>query len=224
LFGLLAFLFLLVHQWRDSFAGAVQNGVFLIGLFLAGGVFTATMFQELSEPAKGIWLLSIPATAAEKVIAAILLSAFGFLVVYLGIFYLVDGLYVLLTYQQYSNAPLNLFKNGFYQFVFTYFGFNALILLGSIYFNHHSFIKTLISLILGLVLLYYLNNFLMGAITGIPPVSSSPLGGFQFEDQGENVYVTLPAVPEAISSFFVSYLLPLVFWGITWLRFQEKEI
>ncbi len=64
LFGLLSFMFLLVHQWRDSFAGAVQNGVFLIGLFISGGVFTASMFQELSVPAKGIWLLGIPATQA----------------------------------------------------------------------------------------------------------------------------------------------------------------
>ena len=119
LIGLLSFLFLLVHQWRDSFAGAVQNCVFLIGLFLSGGLFTATMFHELAVPSKGIWLLCLPATQAEKVVSSILLSAIAFLVVYVALFYLVDVAYVLLTYKFYQNGPLDLFKNGFYLFFFT---------------------------------------------------------------------------------------------------------
>lgn len=77
--GFLAFLFLLIHQWRDSFPGAVQEGIFLIGLFLSGGIFTNSLFQELSEPSKAIWLLSIPATQAEKIVATILLSTVAFL-------------------------------------------------------------------------------------------------------------------------------------------------
>lgn len=225
LFGLLSFMFLLVHHWRDSFAGAVQNGVFLIGLFVSGGVFTSSMFQELSVPSKGIWLLGIPATQAEKVVSAILLSAFAFLVAYVGIFYLVDGGYVLLTYRHYQNGPLNLFKNDFYGFFFTYFLFNGIMLLGSVYFTKHSFIKTLLALILGLVFLHYINNYLLEAITGVASVTSStPFGGFQFEHQGENIYVTLPEKSDAVSSFCIRVILPLVLWGITWLRFTEKEI
>ncbi|GEO06376.1 hypothetical protein AAE02nite_40400 [Adhaeribacter aerolatus] len=225
LFGLLSLLFLLVHQWRDSFAGAVQNGVFLIGLFLSGGIFTATMFQEFSVPAKGIWLLGIPATAAEKVIAAIFLSGFAFLVVYLSIFYLADWLFVWLTYKEYSTTPLNLFRNGFYWLIFTYFLFNGIILLGSVYFYKLSFIKTLLALLLVLISLNYLNNFLMMVISGIENINSStPLSGFQFEHQGENVYVTLPESLDNLSNFFVRFVLPVVFWGITWLRFREKEI
>ena len=225
LVGLLAFLFLIVHHWRDSFAGAVQNGVFLIGLFVSGGVFTSTMFQELSDSPKGIWLLSLPASHAEKVISAILMSAFAFLAGYVGLFYLVDGLYVYLTYRQYNSVPFNLFRNGFHGFLYTYLLFNALILLGSVFFTKYSFIKTLLSILIGLVLLNYLNNFLMEAITGIKPIiSSNLLGGFQFDYQGEHVYVTLPPACAAMSSWFIRIILPVIIWGITWLRFTEKEI
>lgn len=158
-------------------------------------------------------------------VSAILLSAFAFLVAYLGIFYLVDLGYVLLTYRQYQSSPMDLFKNGFYTFLFTYFLFNGIMLLGSVYFSKHSFIKTILALIVGLVLLYHLNNFLMEVLTGIASVTSSaPLGGFQFEHLGENVYVTLPENSGIISDLFVRVLLPLAFWGITWLRFKEKEI
>ncbi|KAA5542498.1 hypothetical protein [Adhaeribacter rhizoryzae] len=225
LFGLLATLFLIVHHWRDSFGGAVQNGVFLIGLFGSGGIFTATMFQEFSESAKGIWLLSIPATAAEKIAAAILLSGFAFLVAYLGIYYLTDGLYTLLTYQKYGTTPLNLFRNGFYWLVCAYFLFNGIILLGSVYFTKLSFVKTLLVLLLVLVFLNYANNFLMGIISGIPNINSStPLSGFQFEHQGENIYVNLPENIDSISNIFARAVLPLIFWSITWLRFREKEV
>ena len=225
LFGLLATLFLIVHHWRDSFGGAVQNGVFLIGLFVSGGIFTATMFQEFSEPAKGIWLLSIPATAAEKIISAILLSGFAFLGAYLGIYYMVDGLYTLLTYQYYGTTPLNLFRNGFHWLICAYFLFNGIILLGSVYFTKLSLVKTLLALLLVLVFLNYANNFLMAVISGIPNINSStPLSGFQFEHQGENIYVNLPENIDAVSNIFVRLILPLVFWSITWLRFREKEI
>ena len=97
--------------------------------------------------------------------------------------------------------------------------------MGSIFFARHSLIKTLLILMLGLVLLFYLNNFLIGVITNVGFVtSSSPLGGFQFEYLSENVYVTLPARIDAVTNFFVRAVLPLAFWGIVWLRFKEKEI
>lgn len=48
LFGLLSFLFLIVHQWRDSFSGAVQNGVSLIGLFISANLAYFIMF--ISHP------------------------------------------------------------------------------------------------------------------------------------------------------------------------------
>ena len=121
LFALLLFMFLIVHQWQDSFSGAVQNGVFVIGLFIAGAVFSNAMFQEFSSPQSGLWLLSIPATHAEKVITNIFLSVVVFLGLYVPIFYLADSLYLLATGNFSVDALLNPFKDNFYQFVFFYF-------------------------------------------------------------------------------------------------------
>jgi len=76
-----------------------------------------------------------------------------------------------------------------------------------------------------LVFLNYANNFLMGIISGIPNINSStPLSGFQFEYQGENIYVNLPETQDTLSNIFVRAILPLIFWSIAWLRFREKEI
>ena len=221
--GLLSFMFLLIHNWRDSFTGAVENGVFLIGLFLSGGLFTNSMFKEFSNKPEGIWLLNIPATSLEKVFSAVLLSSVVFLLVYLGVFFLVDGLYLSLTGQE--RSVLHIFRNGFHEFIFLYLIFNGIVLLGRATFIKHSFLKTMVLLIVGVILLNLFNNFTLEyMMPDLTVVSSMPFNGFQFRHSGDNVHVLLPAATRAAFMPFLWVLLPLALWGITWLKIKEKEI
>lgn len=223
--GLLSFMFLLVHNWRDSFSGAVENGVFLIGLFLSGGLFTNSMFREFSSTSEGIWLLNIPATSMEKVVSAILLSTVIFLTVYLGGFFLIDGLYLNLTGQAGDKGVFDMFRNGFHEFIFLYLIFNGLILLGRVSFVKHSFLKSMVAIIAGFVLLNALNNIsLEYMIPDLSVTSSMPLKSFQFRQSGENVHVQLPEATQAVVAPFLWTLTPLFLWGITWLKIKEKEI
>lgn len=223
LFGLLSFMFLLIHNWRDSFTGAVENGVFLIGLFLSGGLFTNSMFREFSSAPEGIWLLNIPASSAEKVVSAVLLSTVIFLAMYLGVFFLVDGLYLSLTGQE--KGVFDIFKNGFHEFVFLYLIFNGFILLGRVSFVKHSFLKSMVVIIAGFVLLNTLNNLsLEYLIPDLSVTSSMPFSSFQFRQSGENIHVQLPAPTRARLMPALWTLLPLFLWGITWLKVKEKEI
>ena len=221
--GLLSFMFLLIHNWRDSFTGAVENGVFLIGLFLSGGLFTNSMFKEFSNKPEGIWLLNIPATSLEKVFSAVLLSSVVFLLVYLGVFFLVDGLYLSLTGQ--GRSVLAIFRNGFHEFIFLYLIFNGMVLLGRATFIKHSFLKTMVLLIVGVILLNLFNNFTLEyMMPDLKVVSSMPFNGFQFRHAGENVHVLLPPATRASVMPVLWGLLPLALWGITWLKIKEKEI
>ncbi|MCE7990885.1 MAG: hypothetical protein HEP71_02855 [Roseivirga sp.] len=225
LIGLLAFMFLLIHNWRDSFSGAVENGVFLIGLFLSGGLFTNSMFREFSNNSEGIWLLNIPATSMEKVVSAVLLSTVIFLAVYLSIFFLVDTLYLNLTGQANAKGFFDMFTNGFHEFILLYLIFNGLILLGRVSFVKHSFLKSMVVIIAGFVVLNTLNNFsLEYMIPDLSVTSSMPLSSFQFRQSGENIHVQLPAATQAMVSPFLWTLTPLFLWGITWLKIKEKEI
>ncbi|GAB5525284.1 MAG: hypothetical protein Roseis2KO_31560 [Roseivirga sp.] len=223
LFGLLSFMFLLIHNWRDSFTGAVENGVFLIGLFLSGGLFTNSMFRELSSTPEGIWLLNIPASSAEKVVSALLMSTAIFLVAYLGIFFLADGLYLSLTGQ--GNGLFAMFRNGFHEFIFLYLIFNGLILLGRVSFVKHSFLKTMVLIIIGFVLFNAINNLsLEYMIPDLSVTSSIPFNSFQFRQAGENIHVQLPEATQATLMLFIWTLLPLFLWAITWLKIKEKQI
>ncbi|TVZ55006.1 hypothetical protein OD91_0247 [Lutibacter sp. Hel_I_33_5] len=225
LIALLLFMFLLVHQWQDSFAGAVQNGVFIIGLFIAGGIFSNSMFHEFSNPQSGMWLLSIPATHSEKVLTSIIISVVFFLLIYFPTFYLADILYLLVTGKIGMEAILNPFKDGFYQFIFFYFLFNGIILLGSVIFGKHSFIKTLLAAIVLMVTLNYINTLILQSL--IPEasiVSSTAFDSFLFRHEGENIKVSLFGSSDVISSVFVRFVIPISIWFTVWLKLKEKQI
>ncbi|WP_425076820.1 hypothetical protein [Psychroserpens sp. S379A] len=225
LLALLLFLFLIVHQWQDSFSGAVQNGVFVIGLFLGGGVFSNAMFHEFSSPQSGMWLLSIPAKHSEKVVSSIIMSTLFFLLVYIALFYIADILYLMLISSQDLQAILNPFKDNFYQFFFLYLLFNGFILLGSVVFNTHSFIKTLLTGVLFLILFNYINTTILEFL--IPEttlISSVAFDSFLFSHQGENIKVLLTEKADVPSWVFVNVVLPISIWFAVWLKLKEKEI
>jgi hypothetical protein len=222
---LLVFMFLVVHQWKDSFSGAVQNGVFVIGLFIAGGVFSNAMFSEFSTPQSGMWLLGIPAKASEKVVSSIVISTVFFLTAYVIIFYIADFFYLLFAGTLTFKAMLNPFKNDFYQFFFIYLTFNALMLLGSVIFNKNSFIKMLLTIAVLFFLLNYLNGWLLSFL--IPEatiVSTIAFDSFLFSHHGENVKVFLPDNINLYSALFVHAFLPIALWILVWLKLKEKEI
>jgi len=225
LFAMLLFMFLIVHQWQDSFSGAVQNGVFIIGLFIGGGVFSNAMFHEFSSPQSGMWLLSIPAKHSEKVISSIIMSTLFFLITYVFLFYLADILYLTLISDEGILSILNPFRNNFYQFFFWYFLFNGFILLGSIIFNKYSFIKTLLAGVLLIILFNYLNMLILKfKIPEISVVSSIAFDNFLFSHQGENIRVSLFDHANLISSIFIKVVLPISIWFAVWLKLKEKEI
>nr|WP_297788839.1 hypothetical protein [uncultured Allomuricauda sp.] len=222
---LLIFMFLVVHQWKDSFSGAVQNGVFVIGLFIAGGVFSNTMFGEFSSPQSGMWLLSIPAKASEKVVSSIIISTVFFLIIYVITFYIADFFYLLFAGTLNFEAILNPFENGFYQFFFIYLIFNGLMLLGSIIFNKNSLIKMLLTIAVLFILLNYLNGFILSFL--IPEatiVSSIAFDSFLFSHYGENVKVFLSDNINFYSALFVRIIFPIALWVLVWLKLKEKEI
>ncbi|MBR9855691.1 MAG: hypothetical protein GYB37_14120 [Algicola sp.] len=222
---LLIFMFLVVHQWKDSFSGAVQNGVFVIGLFIAGGVFSNAMFGEFSSPQSGMWLLSVPAKASEKVVSSIVISTVFFLLVYVITFYIADFFYLLFAGSLNFESFLNPFENGFYQFFFIYLIFNGLMLLGSVIFNKNSLIKMLLTIAVLFILLNYLNGLLLSLL--IPEatiVSSIAFDSFLFSHHGENVKVFLSDSINFYNALFVRIILPIALWVLVWLKLKEKEI
>jgi hypothetical protein len=222
----LVFLYVITFHWRDSFSGGVRNGIFIVGLFLGGGLFSNSLLNELTNRSRGVWLLTLPAAAIDKIITAIFFSLLVYPVVYVLVFTLIDKLYVLFLESSSMKAePVDLFRNGFYNFFFYYFIYTAIIAFGSIRFSKAAFIKSLLLIISILFIVFNGNNILLALITGVQTISSNtPFNSFQFRNNGENVYVTMPGKISMVMDLLLKIVLPLFLWYITYQRLREKQL
>lgn len=224
--GILLFLFLVVWHWRTSFAGDSHRGIFLIGLFAGGCIFCSSLLKDLTHPLKGIWLISIPASAGEKVLIAVIYATLLYTTAYCIIFYITEGLFLWIVKDDRSPVEhTNLLHNGFYNFLFTFINFQLLILLGSLSFRKGALLKTISLMIVYFFISYNGNNYLLMMMTGEKTINGGGIYDyFQFRHNGENVYVYLPPKIQIIVSIFFNYLLPATFYYIIFLKFRETEI
>ena len=224
--AILTFLFVLAWHWRTSFNGDTLHGIFLLLLFGGGGVFMSAILKDLGNKQKGIWFLILPASAVTKLTIALVYGIMLYLIAYFALFYGAKVLVVwFLVPPGLSWGNFDLFKNNFYQFLFTFVSFQSVILLGSVYFNKSPFLKTLVLIIAGLFIASNGNSLLLKLITGESTITSNiPLDSFQFVYHNENIYVYSSDVTRYAVSFLLWVIVPISLWLITWFRLKEKEL
>jgi hypothetical protein len=224
--SLLAFLFFLIWHWRTSFNGDTVRGVFLLMLFGGGVVYISSIFKDLGNKQKGIWLLILPASAFQKLAVALFYGVIVYLAAYLTIFYGVKEIALLVLSDEATLfSSFDLLKNDFYYFIFTFVNIQSVTLLGSVYFNRSQLLKTVLLLITALFLVFNLNGLFLEILTKEQHISSSiPLGGFQFVSHGENTYVYTSGTVAITTSILLRAVVPLALWFITWLLIKEKQL
>jgi hypothetical protein len=123
-----------------------------------------------------------------------------------------------------GTGRVDFFRNGFYEFFFTYFSFSGLIALGSVYFGRASFVKSMLVILCLFFVVTTGNNFILQFMTGLPVVTSNtPFESFQFRNNGENIYVRMPAASGPVLAFIFRIIVPLTLWYIACVRLKEKE-
>jgi hypothetical protein len=224
--AILATLFLVTWHWRTSFNGDTPKGIFLIMLFSSGGIFMSGILKDLGDKQKGIWFLLLPASAGAKLSIALIYGIIVFLAAYVSIFFGIKTLIVWLLVKDGSAwGGFDLFKNGFYTFLFTFVSFQSIILLGSVYFNKTQFLKTLLLIIIGIVIAFNGNLLLLKLITGEKTINSNiPMGDFQFVFHNEPVYVYTTAGINVCASILLWIAFPVCLWITTGFRLKEKQL
>jgi hypothetical protein len=241
---ILWFSFLILVTRENPIGENIQMVTFYVGLFLTGCLYTSLIFADLSEGAKAIHFLLVPASAFEKLLTAILFSLILFFISYTVIYYVIDysmvkwissivaeaGHYTKANYGFTSKvinvfvAPPGMGDNLYLYILLAYIGVQSAFLLGSIYFVKYNFIKTTVSvLVVFLFLVFFLNKVIHLFM---------PDGGF-FEpfsvyrvyrgDKGD-VAIQLPEWMNIISLFLFKYSLAPVLWVVTYFRLKEKEV
>lgn len=208
-------------------------------LFASGSFFASQFFRDLSSRSRGINFLLIPASSFEKFLCSFLVVVVLYFITYTAIFYTVDALMVMIAnsvhpdYNQ-PGATKAVVESAFAKlgnlngtpYIFAaYFAVQSAFLLGSIYFQKYSLVKTCIS-IFSFFLFIYLTQELMMEI--FLPKGSSLMGLTSFvitnKASQQDVLIALPDWVQDLLEVITYFGFSLWFWWITYNRLKEKEV
>jgi hypothetical protein len=234
--GLILALILILYFVAKSLIGfgAAQNIAFIWGL-AGGGCFLASfVFGYFSSNANGSSYLTLPASHVEKWLCGVLMVGVLYPLIFLLFFRAIDAGFVALFHnsldpenplfkQQYNSVYLFSFTGRIATKVYTMFIFlTGVALIGSLYFNKATFIKTALFFCALCFILFGLNWLI--AILLFGRIESA----FPFRDVGilvgkEIGSVELPKNVFTIMGYILDYFVPLLLWVLTYIRLREKE-
>ena len=224
-----------------------QYMTYFVGLYITGTLYASTLFAELGSKRDGIGFLALPASQLEKLLCALLFGIVLFFVAYTVLFYAIDIPMVKLSNRVIGalahnwpntsirvppNQVYNVFKGDWgpaiekelHFFLFGFFSVQSAFLLGSVYFPRYSFMKVLVALTLGLLVVIAVQANLIHFL--LPPGWHNGWTGWYTEvtDRDLQQYVELPDLAEKAVIHLIQWAPPLLLWLVTWFRIKEKQV
>jgi hypothetical protein len=232
------FLFTMLIDARFPMGTGLQMVTYFFSLFVVGSFYASQYFRDLGSRARGINFLLVPASAFEKILCSLLYTVL-FFVVFTSVFYLVDVLMVAVA-KGFFTAELprnekglvNIFKAASLPVegevslnaLLFFFTIQSAFLLGSVYFEKYSFIKTAIS---GFVIFFLVFCFVFFLYDLMPKgeYADGFLTSYRIENKGKDDYlVTIPRWPGQLLHYLVMYGIAPFLWIVTYFRLKEKQV
>lgn len=198
---------------------------FFLCVLLGGALFTSTSFDFYGTPSRGIPALMIPASRLEKFLAVFLVNLI-FITLLILLYWMFHHLIV---NEANSNLPAEMRKyqpappNVTTLFNYSYYLVQAVVFLGSIYFNKNSFLKSIgviLILSLGAVTFHY---GLALYFTSYPPqLITLPFTEWTIFYSRRYVVDFPEPIGKAVWAFLI--LMVVSVWFIAYVRLKEKEI
>ena len=254
IFGIIILNFILVlllYSFMREIIGwdGTQNLTFLWGFVFGGCYLSAAVFNYFSTNANGSSYLTLPCSALEKWLCAILITGVLYTISFLLFFKAMDAAFVSYYHQlldpkevNYLNKmeavqPLDL--NGHVAKT-TYRMYGVLVsamMVGSLYFNKLSFIKTglIICLVFGLLFVVNLGvaNIFFNDVNDAFPFSHVSLhlpsagvvqeSNILIRPMNEEAGIELPQPYQSIFKVFIQYVLAAMLCVTAYIRLREKE-
>jgi hypothetical protein len=216
---------------------------FLIGLYVAGLIFTSKSFDELGNKSRGMDYLLLPASHLEKFLTTLLITTIGFLSVYHVAFFLaVKAGESILSLR--NGTPLindlayNRQANGWYINYFIWFVAQAMFLLGTVYFQKYSLIKTVLCFFIFLTGMYLINAIFAQIFfqkymrdwkqqfpfIGVNIFLPRNMEAHTVQYSMNFVMLELPKRAWKPLLYFFEYFVPPILWTVAYFKLRDKEI
>jgi hypothetical protein len=233
------FFFTILTLLDEPMGKQVQTATYFFVLFAFGTFYASQYFSDLGSRPKGINFLLVPASAFEKILCSVLFTVVFFFVVFTATFYLVDFLMVAIA-QTFPNhvssakpAVANVFdiislpfnKDTVLNFLLFYFSVQSAFLLGSVYFEKYSFIKTIICGFAGGFIVFCFMFFFNEHLFNGGSYHRGFLTSYRIPVDGvHDRVVQIPAWIGAIFRVLVLYGMAPFLWIVTYFRLKEKQV
>ncbi|RDV11046.1 hypothetical protein DXT99_25595 [Pontibacter diazotrophicus] len=214
--GLLLIISALFAYFNDN-PDIVLNlrNLYLVVYMLGGYIFTSKVFDEMHAPQKSYMFLTLPVSAAEKLLAAWFITS--------PVYVVVAGLVmVLLSFISASlagnvEAFPYLFDETFFNCVGVYMVTQAVFFLGATTFRSNNFLKTVLALIVVALLI--------AAYTGLLGYILFGNSGMRFEEGKANEF-------EKTAEFVTNTVIPFLFWFVfapflllvSYFKLKERQV
>ena len=223
---LLLFVGFATYSHGDSLATTEQGAFYILFLLMGVIIFTSSIFGQFGEKRQATGALLLPASHFEKYLVAWLYSLPIFLLVFTGLFYLVDAV-VLYAGARPGRMPelLDLFASlETVQSVLCLLAMlHAAWLWGAIRFENKHFIKTGFAVLLLLGGLSVVNFQVLKQVVGPELLAAIPFTSLRFTES-KQLYTL--ALSDAQGHWLA--LVPLVLAGLLWVaayfRLTEKQL
>ena len=215
--------------------GKAQLIAFILGFLVGGSFIASSVFGYFSSKSNGVSYLLLPASHLEKWLSGIIVSGVLFVIIYLGVYRLIDLFFVnsyrnnldfnAINYRTlYNSVEIFSFKNSIAQIAFAaFFNISGVMLLGSLYFNRVSYIKVSLLICTFLIGTYFINllfaSFFFNNID-----LAIPFRNIFLKVDKEVGIIDMPLIPATVIGFIIAYVLPAALWVLSYLRLKEKEI
>lgn len=233
------FVFTILTDLSDPMGKDVQFLTFFFSLFLVGTFYASQYYRDLGSRPKGINFLLVPASAFEKILCSLLYTVVLFFIVFIAAFYAVDILMVTLvktfsesSEQNSTRGLINMFEQFTIRFdgesslnmMMVFFSVQSAFLLGSVYFEKYSFLKTVIS---GFVIFFIVFCLVYGLYELMPDgeYDGGFLTSFRVDIKGQDDHlVTIPHWLGQVLYYLLMYAIAPFLWIVTWYRLKEKQV
>lgn len=228
---------LLTYAIVQSMAGITkgQLSAFVIGFLLGGSFIASSVFGYFSSNSSGSSFLMLPASHFEKWTCGILIAGVLFTSIYLGFYRLIDILFVNNyhnnldvnnpNYQTLFNAvEVFPFSNAIAKMIYVLFvNISGAMLVGSLFYNKVSYIKTAL-IVCAIVIGSYFLNLLVAHLFFNNIDMAVPFRNNFLRVDKEIGIIDLPPFALKLFNIFITYIIPCTLWLTAYVRLKEKEI
>ncbi|MDP9078564.1 MAG: hypothetical protein M3O71_14120 [Bacteroidota bacterium] len=214
----------LVYLIGEPIDLGMQVVLFVVIFYLAGTIFTSTIFADTGNHTKAIAYFTLPASHFEKFLVGWLFSYVIFTLVYTGSFYLI--LLFLLNIKHWPNqhiTVLNIFS-GQTQILFIAFSLlHSISIWGAIFFKRLHFIKTAFCFFISVVMLTLVNTSFIESMVGREVRPATPFSNIMFYENNRNIAVAVSRHDDTLI-FWILVSVTVVFWVAAYYRLKERQV